>query len=166
MTPALQNRWQSRLSPFNGTTISIVDDPTPDDVLLTLRTMADWLRQRYPTILQFDDWHEHDGFLTEPKAIDWVSVDCYFRDLQSWKSVSPDDDYVRMAIFPPSFDWLIRCGLASTDIESVDESWPYLDFTVAANSNVSELIRIIEDDLPGYTSIDFAARHFNACYAG
>ena len=166
MTPDLQVRWQSRLAPFDGKTITICDDPTPEEVLDVLRTMAGWLRQRYTTILQFDDWHEHDGFLTQPTAIDWETTAACWRDLPSWKAASSDDDHVRKAIYSPTCDWLLRCGLDSTDAASLDDAWPYLDFTAAMDSTAMELINAIAERLPGYTSVSAAAIHFQSCYAG
>lgn len=166
MTPDLQLRWESRGAPFDGTSITICDDPTPEDALAVLRTMADWLRQRYPSILQFDDWHEHDGFLTQPAAIGWETIAAHWHDLPSWKAASPDDDYVRMAIYPQTFEWLLRCSLDSTDAASLDDAWPYLDFTAAKDSDALELIDAVAERWPGYTSVCAAEIHFQSCYAG
>lgn len=166
MTPDLQLRWQSRCAPFDGTTITICDDPTPEEVLRLLRSIAAWLRQRYPTVLQFDDWHEHDGFLTQPSVMDWEAMSACWHDVPSWKMASPDDDHVRKAIYSPTCDWLLRCSLDSNDADSLDNAYPYLDFTAAAGSRALELINAIGERLPGCTSVSPAAMYFQSRYGG
>lgn len=167
MTPELQNRFLARIAPFDGRTISLCDDPTPEDVLAALQRVASVLGIHYRTILRFDDWHEHDGFLTNPIVIDWTQQTECWSNLDSWFKSSPDDDYVRTAIYSPTFDWLLRCGLnKSNESDALDNAWPYLDFTAASNSHANQAFDTINQLLSGYTCLHSPITHFQACYAG
>jgi hypothetical protein len=70
MTPELQRRLSASLPPFDGTTIAVCDDPTVDEVLDMLQFISGQLATQNGDLFLFDDWHEHDGFLTEPKTTD------------------------------------------------------------------------------------------------
>ncbi len=165
MTPELDARWKARLSPFDGKTISIYGAPTPEDALDMLHFIGTILRDRYEEILCFDDWHEHDGFLTNPKTTNWRVITSWWQDTSSLVKSSPGDDYVRKAIFSPTFDWLLRWSLDSTD-STRDDAVPYLDFTAAAESPAVRLIDRIAHRWPDHTTVSSAAAHFDTCYAG
>jgi hypothetical protein len=167
MTPELQNRFLASLAPFNGRTILLCDDPPPEDVLFAIQQVAAILGIHYRTILRFEDWHEHDGFLTNPTVIDWTQQTECWRDLDFWFKTSPVDDYVRTAIYSPTFDWLLRCGLYKfNDSEGLDDAWPYLDFTATLDSPANQAFDRIRELLSGCTRLDSPMTHFQACYAG
>jgi hypothetical protein len=161
MTPDLQDRWQATLPPFDGKTIAVCDDLLPSDVLEMLQVITAWLQHRYSTVFQFDDWHEHGGFLTYPTNIDWRTASDCWRDVSSLKASSCDEVYVRTALYSPTYEWLLRF-----DVGSSDDAWPYLDYTAAANSPAMELIDPVASRWPKHTSVSIAATHFQSRYAG
>lgn len=166
MTPELQRRWQASHPPFDGSTVVTCDDPTTDDVLEMLQVIGAQLTNRYPTLLGFDDWHEHDGFLTEPTPATWETTIANWSDIQTLHKSCHDDDYVRIALFSPTFDWLLRFDLHSSDSSAIEDAWPYLDFTASRNTIAADVIASITQRWPGYTCISPAAAHFQSCYAG
>ena len=164
--PELQRRLSASLPPFDGTTIAVCDDPTVDEVLEMLQFISGQLATQNGDLFLFDDWHEHDGFLTEPKPTDWQTTIGAWPDIQSLHASCHGDDYVRIALYSPSFHWLLRYDLDSSDSTAIEDAWPVLDYTAAANTEASQLIAAVAERWPGSTNVSPAAQHFQSCYAG
>jgi hypothetical protein len=166
MTPELNERWLASRPPFDGTTVAIRNDPTPYDLLDMLRFVGESLRKRYPLILRFDDWHEHDGFITKAILTDWRTLESAWANLDDLIASRPGDDYVRIAIFPANFDWLLRYDLDPGDSTAVENAWPYCDFTASTMSEAAKVVDSIKALGLGHTVVTPAATFFNSCYAG
>ena len=72
MTPELQNQLQLSLPPFDGYCIHSAGDLTLSQLRELLLLSSSVLKLRYPTIHSFHDWHEHDGFIIDPKQDSWA----------------------------------------------------------------------------------------------
>jgi len=60
------------------------------------------LRQRTKAhaLFRFDDWHEHDGYVTEALPTDWEALDQILSNDQKLLFSRHGDRYVRWAYYP------------------------------------------------------------------
>ncbi|MCP4099327.1 MAG: hypothetical protein GY880_02755 [Planctomycetaceae bacterium] len=134
MTPELQNRLDSSLPPFDGVCIRNSDVLTVPQLRHLLRNIIAKLSPQYPEICIFHDWHEHDGYIVDSTPGSWKSLtDATAGDRSLFES--RDDDFeVRIAIFPPTFAWLLRYNIDQDDESDYNTATCDFDFS-AANEN-------------------------------
>src|SRR5262245_6333327 len=108
MTPELDSRWRAAAAPFDGKVL-VLDEA---DGLVRLRSVLIQayyeLRPAFPLIYQYDDWHEHDGLVVSAKRASWDRVFAATATVRSLFDSRHDDFAVRRAIYPASFEWLLR----------------------------------------------------------
>ena len=104
--------------------------------------------------------------MTEPISANWNTTIASWSDIQSLHNSYHGDDSVRIALFSPTFDWLLRYDLVSGDSNTIEGAWPYLDFTASRNTIAADVLASISERWPSYTGISPAAVHFQSCYVG
>lgn len=77
---------------------------------MLLLTIVNVLRQRTTpcTLYRFDDWHEHDGYVTESVPVDWESLDQILLRDQNLHDSRHGDASVRWAYYPDDCSFLLR----------------------------------------------------------
>ncbi len=143
MTPELERRLDSTLPPFDGLCVHSVDDLTLSQLRELLADTASLLSPSYPAIQSFHDWHEHDGYIVEPKPDSWNVINSAIANDRALFDSREDDVGVRVAFFPATFDWLLRYNIDQDDESDYPTGTCDFDLTVAKNSNESRMI----DDL-------------------
>ncbi len=143
MTPQLQRRLDSTLPPFDGSCIHSVGDLSLTELRELLVATASALSPLFPTIHSYHDWHEHDGFILDSKTDSWNAVNSAILTDRTLFDSRDDDFEVRIAIFPPTFDWLLRYNIDQDDESKYNTATCHFDLSVAKNRDDSGLI----DDL-------------------
>jgi hypothetical protein len=143
MTPELQQRLDSKLPPFDSSCIHSIGDLTLSHLRELLVTSASLLSPSYPDIQSFHDWHEHDGYIVEPKPDSWHAINSTFVTNRKLFDSRDDDFYVRIAFYPPSFDWLLRYNIDQEDELDYNTATCDYDLSVAEHLAASGLV----DDL-------------------
>ena len=143
MTPQLQQRLDEALPPFDGSCVHSVGDLTLSQLRELLAAAASLLSSSYPAIQSFHDWHEHDGFIVEPQPDSWDVIDSAIATDRRLFDSRDDDFEVRIAFFPPTFDWLLRYNIDQDDESYYNTATCDFDLSVAKNISKSGLI----DDL-------------------
>ena len=137
MTPELQERLRESKAPFDGWCIHSGDDLTLSQLRQILAVTMPLLAPRYPKIFSFYDWHEHDGFVLEAKPDSWDSL----REQVSTERAlfdSRDSDYaVYVAVYSPTFDWLLRYNV--DDADESDYSTATCDFDLSVSEESAAL---------------------------
>ena len=82
MDAQLEQRWKDGKPPFDGSCLRLTDHVPLPTLRSLLRTIVDALQQRmkHRSLLRFDDWHEHDGYVTEALPVDWAALDQVLMD--------------------------------------------------------------------------------------
>jgi hypothetical protein len=116
MNQALERRWRDRLAPFNG--VTLVAPPAP--LAATRRLLAAITGRLRPVDLSaedqlftFEDWHDHDGYLTSERAATWDELGACLATDDALVSASSDDTLVRRAWYPNDFAFLLRWCVTS-----------------------------------------------------
>lgn len=165
MTPELQQRWQSGVRPFDGMVVATCDEPTLADVLEILLFVFERLRNQNHNISVIADWHEHDGFLTHPTRTTWDEIATRLSSTESFYQSRNIDDYVRIALFPDSLEWLLRYNIEDTE-QDYSDAWCDLDFSCTPESPSHSLINELNSNWPGYTDVSPAKKFFDSSYGG
>ena len=112
MTSELERRWQNGSKPFNGRTVAFAsDDLTPlPGLRLALLALVPRLQQHCPdaALFMLDDWHEHDGFISEAEPTSWQHLSDALVSDNALLALSTGESYVRRAFFPASYDFYLR----------------------------------------------------------
>ena len=165
MTPELQRRWQAATAPFDGVVVATCDDPELSILQEMLLLATGELKGAFPDVYVSDDWHEHDGFLTEPVRITWAELlERFASPLDLYDSRHRDED-VRVAIFPSSYEWLLRYCIADSEHDYRVSFWN-LDFTCSPKSAADGLASQINATWPGYIDVMPAKEFFDRSYGG
>lgn len=161
MTPELTERWKSAKAPFNGITVATCDEPGPDILQEMLHFCMEALSPKYQTILLNHDWHEHDGFVNDAELFDWKHFSQITESIESLIASRNNEPEVRIAIFPASFEWLLRYNL-----DDDDEMWCDFDFSADPSSSAADLVGRISAKWPGYTDNSNSKEFFDHSFGG
>jgi hypothetical protein len=90
--------WREQLPPFDGLTLA-TPELAIDRLHAAVARLVDLLRGMYPNaaLQTAEDWHEHDGFVSEPEPGDWGALLLAVRSEESLRDSSPEDTDVRRA---------------------------------------------------------------------
>lgn len=165
MTPELQRRWQAAAAPFDGVVVATCDELQLSILQEMLLLAAGELQGAFPDVYVSDDWHEHDGFLTEPSPIDWEELLERFSSPFALYDSRHRDEEVRVAIFPSSCDWLLRYCIQDSEPDYRDSLCDF-DFTCSPESPACGLASQINATWPTRTNVTPAKEFFDAAYGG
>ena len=166
MTPELHKRWCKALPPFDGN--AVVADLEHDIGALRdmIAFLLDVLRHQFPAVLAFDDWHEHDGFISEARQTSWESVANATKNPQAIYQSRHNDFAVRRGLHPPSFEWVLRYNIDDEDPSNPATAWCDLDFSCTPTSDVARLVECVNRTWPDTTEVVCAKQHFDKAYGG
>ena len=109
MDEQLEQRWKTGKPPFDGQCIRLTDHLPLPILRSLLSTVVDVLRQTTPacSLFRFDDWHEHDGYVTESLPTEWETFDQILLNDQKLHYSRHGDAYVRWAYYPDDLSFLL-----------------------------------------------------------
>jgi hypothetical protein len=116
--------------------------------------------------LTFHDWHEHDGIVTPSATTTWQGLESDIEDSKSLYYSRDGDDYVRIAYFPPSLEWLLRYNIDDADSSEWSDAWCAFDFSCTPTVPAAGLIRAIKEAWPGNCDVLRACDYFDNAYGG
>jgi hypothetical protein len=96
------DRWRSVAPPFDGLVLCLEDYLPLADLRVALRVSVAKLKAAYGDVelTAFDDWHQHDNYITESRPASWREVDDVLASDRSLYEVRDGDDYVHRAELP------------------------------------------------------------------
>jgi hypothetical protein len=108
--------WQKVTAPFDGVTVFLPELLWLPAVRLALVAVVDRLEALRPnsTLLRNDDWHDHDGYVSEAAAFSWAALRAYLASEEALQGANRGDFAVRLGVFPQERDWYLRI-LVTTD---------------------------------------------------
>jgi hypothetical protein len=166
MTPELQRRLDSVLPPFDGTCIHSIRDLSLTELRELLVATASILSKSFPDIHSSHDWHEHDGFLSDSKPDSWIAVSSACSTDRTLFDSRGDDMKVRIALFPPTFDWLLRYNIDEDDEGEYNTATCAFDLSIAKNHANSGLIDFMLTQHPNLLTKCITRLWFTSNYGG
>jgi hypothetical protein len=113
----MNQRWQIGISPFDGDCLLTDDLLSVADLRLLLAVVVPELEGHYAaqTLYTFDDWHQHDGYVTERRVTDWGTLAEVTRSADSLVASRQGDTYVHRSFYPEDLAFLLRYDVSDED---------------------------------------------------
>src|SRR5262249_13797481 len=114
----MNQRWQSGLSPFNGD-ILFADDPiSVHDLRAILAVIVPELEVSYAaqSLCTFDDWHQHDGYVTQRYPTKWSSLAAVAQSADALIASRQGDTYVHRSYYPEDLSFLLRYDVSNEEL--------------------------------------------------
>jgi hypothetical protein len=163
----MNKRWQRGLSPFDGDCIVSDDFLSVEDLRSLLAVVVPDLESRYAaqTLYAFDDWHQHDGYVTERRATDWGALAAVSGSDHALVASRQGDTYVHRSFYPEDCTFLLRYAVADED--SRDRTGFAGTFDLSASSTeVARLAGLLPESLRQRVKIEPSRGYFDRTYAG
>lgn len=109
------------------------------------------------------DWHEHDGFLVEGKAISFPEFKEAIFSESKIREISSDDYNVYIAIFPEDREFLLRFRIHEN--ETV-ENKPFKITFSGYGQDIAEVYKNLIDRKEILRSVQNSKEYFQKIYAG
>jgi hypothetical protein len=169
MTPDLNERWLHGLSPFDGLTVS----PLQEDLVLlpilrkALRGILDRLCEEYSgrSVYRAEDWHEHDGHLSAARPLSWSELESWLASDGTLYAAGHEDTDVRTAVFPDGQQCYLRLCIPR------DHDNPYPErrgsFDVTCGPELARDLAGIARESGGFVvTVTPAKEYFDRSYGG
>jgi hypothetical protein len=166
MTPELQKRLELSMPPFDGRCVHNIDELNLSQLREILAFAFASLEPEFPSVSLFHDWHEHDGFIDTAQEVSWVSLTAAIENERTLYESRDDDFAVRIAIYSPNFDWLLRYNIDSND-ES-DYNTASCDFDLSASPIIASanILNELLIRFPGMLAACESHNWFTSHYGG
>jgi hypothetical protein len=171
MDRIMEIAWKQQEKPFHAETI-IPDDLIPISTLrLILRSILGHCEMYYPssycTLYGFDDWHEHDGYVTERHLTTFQDLRAVLESDELLYQSRHRDCYVYRAVYPDSMDFLFRYNLLDKDedLGQYPEIWGDFSFT-GYGFDLWEITKRLSDYKDIAVSKQSSKQYFDRIYSG
>ena len=168
MDAPLEQRWKTGQTPFDGHCIPLTDHVSLPTLRSLLRSIVHVLQQRTKdrSLFRCDDWHQHDGYVTEALPTDWATLDQILMNDQDLHHSRHGDAYVRWAYYPDDLTFLLRYDVLDPD-EEPELSEPKGDCDLCADAEtIREILAKVEPAFSDCLEVASAKEYFDGIYAG
>ena len=106
----MNQRWQAGLSPFDGDCLVTDDLVSVEDLRALLAVILPELEGEYgtQTLYTFDDWHQHDGYVTERRVTECGALTTVAQSLEALITSRQGDSYVHRSFYTEDCSFLLR----------------------------------------------------------
>ena len=163
----MNQRWQSGLSPFDGDCLVTDDLLSVEDLRSLLAVIVPALQSEYAaqTLYTFDDWHQHDGYVTERRLTDWETLAAASRTADTLLASRQGDTYVHCSFYTEDLSFLLRYDVA--DEECGDKTGFAGTFDLSASSNVvAKVAAHVPAGLRARMRVESSKGYFDKTYSG
>mgnify|MGYP000943660722 CR=1 FL=1 len=120
MNDLLDARWRSASPPFDGSVLSVPSAQLAEGRgSIALRAVVAQLKRECPDaeLRSLDDWHEHDGYLTEDEPCSWHALETLLTSDEAIAAACSDDSYVLKLVYPTSLEFCLRFRPRFDDVQ-------------------------------------------------
>jgi hypothetical protein len=165
---ALMNqRWQSGLSPFDGDCLVTDDLISVEELRQLLDVILLELESGFAaqTLYTFDDWHQHDGYVTDRHVIEWATLAAVARSPDALIAARQGDTYVHRSFYPEDYAFLLRYDVS--DEEGADASSFSGTFDLSADPDIiARTASLVPVPLRSKLRVEQSKGYFDRTYAG
>jgi hypothetical protein len=163
----MSQRWQSGLSPFNGDCLRTDDQISVADLGALLTAIIPALQKDYASqgLYTFDDWHQHDGYVSDRRATEWSSLTAAAESQDALIASRQGDSYVHRSFYPEDFSFLLRYDVP--DKECGDKTGFSGTFDLSANSAlIAKVLPLVPEKLRQRFQVEPSKQYFDKAYSG
>jgi hypothetical protein len=163
----MNQRWQSGLSPFDGDCLVTDDLLSVEDLRSLLGVVVPELQSEnaVKTLYTFDDWHQHDGYVTERRLTDWGTLAAATGTVDTLLASRQGDTYVHRSFYTEDLSFLLRYDVA--DEECGDKTGFAGTFDLSASSTVvAKIAALVPPALRARMRVESSKGYFDKTYSG
>jgi hypothetical protein len=169
MDEEMECRWRAGHSPFDGVILRH-DELLPLPVLRrALTSVVQGLHERHgdPLLYKLHDWHEHDGYVIQPKVSSWQELHSMLSSDKALYAASTGDTYVSTAFFPPDRTFYLRIYIPDEFDLPRDSREELGKFDLTCSVTLAESTRKAAEQAGDMALLTEPAKlYFNRTYAG
>lgn len=168
MDTHLNDCWRAGSRPFDGVCIHLSDWIPLDELRRLLSALVDVLRRECgaSVLLAFNDWHEHDGYVTEATHTNWESINSILASDESLYTARDADEYVRCAYYAEDGSFLLRFYVLEED-DNPEYPGIWGDCDLCGSLKLIETARdAVPESVARKVKVTEAKDYFDANYAG
>jgi hypothetical protein len=163
----MNERWQGGFSPFDGDCLATDDVTTVEELRQILAVIVPELERRCvgQPLYTFDDWHQHDGYITERRAITRGELAAVAESADVLIASRQGDTYVHRSFYPEDLAFLLRYDVSDED--SGDASGFAGTFDLSARPDtIAGIASLIPVPLRSRLRVEPSKGYFDRTYAG
>jgi hypothetical protein len=163
----LNQRWQSRLLPFDGDCILTDDLISVEDLRKLLGIILPELEKscHAQSLYAFDDWHQHDGYITGRRVADWGALAAIVRSVDTLIASRQGDTYVHRSFYSEDFSFLLRYDVS--DEQNTGASGFAGTFDLSAEEDrIARILSLVPLPLRSQLRVEPSKDYFDRTYAG
>jgi hypothetical protein len=163
----MNQRWQAGLSPFDGDCLITGDLVSVEDLRALLAGILSTLERDYgaQTLYTFDDWHQHDGYVTERQMTAWKSLATLGQRADTLIASRQGDAYVHRSFYPEDFSFLLRYDIPDEDCGDGTGFSGALDLS-AKPARIAETLSVLPSELRPRLRVESSKGYFDRTYSG
>ena len=164
MDTLLEPLWRTGQKPFHSKTIFPSVEVFVEDAMIAISSALRHIEIYYPSnrLFAFDDWHEHDGFVTPARPISISELREQIKTPASYAQSLSDDTAVYRAIYPDSLDFVLRYSLSDEDSLEAPDREVHWTFTGYGH----DIVELQKRWQPFGLSVEASCEFFLKRYAG
>jgi hypothetical protein len=163
----MNQRWHAGLSPFDGDCLIIDELVSVEDLRALLAAILPEIERDYTaqTLYTFDDWHQHDGYVTERRVTEWSSLATLTQCADTLIASRQGDTYVHRSFYPEDLSFLLRYDVPDDDCG--DGTGFSGAFDLSANpARITQTLSLAPSDLRSRLRVEPCKGYFDRTYAG
>jgi hypothetical protein len=163
----MNQRWQAGLCPFNGDSLITDSLVSVEELQALLAAILPELERNYgtQTLYVFDDWHQHDGYVTERRVAEWGSLATRARRTDSLLASRQGDSYVYRSLYPADLSFLLRYDVSDEDCGDGSGFSGALDLS-SNPERITEALAVVPPDLRSRLRVEPSKGYFDRTYSG
>ena len=167
MDALFNERWQACLSPFDGDCLFANDLISVEDLRVLLTVIIPELQRASGSqaLYTVDDWHRHDGFITQRRLTDWTSLAGLSRSAEALIESDQGDDYVYRSFYPEDLSFLLRYDVVDQSEAGRPGFWGAFDVS-AGSPTIARIFSLVPPALQPEFRIEASKGYFDRTYAG
>jgi hypothetical protein len=165
---ALMNqRWQAGLSPFDGDCLTADEPISVEDLRELLEAILPELKEETAaqTVYTFDDWHQHDGFVTNRRMAEWSLLESLAESTNALIASRKGDCYVHRSFYPEDLSFLLRVDVADEDCGDGTGFSGVIDLS-SKPPNIARILSLLPLTLRSQLRVEPSKGYFDRTYAG
>jgi hypothetical protein len=159
--------WQAGLSPFDGDCLITEEMISVEDLRALLAVLLPELKSGLATdtLYTFDDWHQHDGYITDRRVIDWSFLDSLSRSTDALIASRQGDSYVNRSFYPEKLSFLVRIDIPNEDCGNGTGFFGRFDLS-AKPLKIARILSLVPLPLRSHLRVESSKGYFDRTYAG
>jgi hypothetical protein len=117
------------------------------------------------TVYTFDDWHQHDGYVTDRRLTEWSFLDALGQNTDALIVARQGDRYVHRSFYPEELSFLLRVDIPDEDCGDGTGFSGRFDLSTKP-PKIARILSLVPLPLRSCLRVEPSKGYFDRTYAG